>query len=195
MATLHRWQAAPTTLASAIESLARTVPLEGVVAFLASPYRFHVTRADGSAALTGSDGRPVPLGSVFEARLFGPDAELRWLSTRERGRAVIIAENPLELEDTWRPMESLQAELLPGHYLLWGEGVDAPTLASGWSRLVAARIGTLDVPVSGVRPGQRARIESVEYLVEYEPHGNVAVADERLLRLVALADLPSHGVA
>lgn len=195
MASVHRWWAAPMTLRDAIMGLARVLPIDGATAFLATPGRFIVARAEVSGALATGDGRPVVLGDVFEARLFCPAAELRWLGTREGGRAVIVAEESLALAaEAWRPLEPLQAELLSGHYLVWGEGLEAPAdLAAGWSRLAMARIGALDVPLAGVGPGARVQIESVEYLVEHE-HGNVAVAEERFLRLVALAGEAPKGV-
>lgn len=144
--------------------------------------------------------------AVFEARLFNPLAELRWLHRQNgEGDAALIAEEATDitgcLAQQLPPLTAIHT--LMQTYLLWGEGVD-PTKSSmpdGWSRLTTSRIGRLDVPVSGVdnHKNKRVQLRALEYLAEYdadgsvvqsdnEPdskklHGNVAVVEERLLSL------------
>jgi CRISPR-associated protein (TIGR03984 family) len=67
-------------------------------------------------------------------------------------------------------------------YLLWGEGLSGSP-ATGWSYLAAARVGRLAVPVAQLAQRQRVQLKAREYLVTADEHGNVAVADERLLGL------------
>src|SRR5262249_37772176 len=142
--------------------------------------------------LRGSDGRAVDLSAMFEARVFGAKAELRWLndpSGEGKHRAVILAEEDLvgTLGDPWGDPERIVViEALPQTYLLWGEGTEprkkgkGRPLATGWSELGTARIGGLAVPVPGVHAaGQRVLLRTVEYLAEAD-HGNVVVQDERL---------------
>ena len=65
-----------------------------------------------------------------------------------------------------------------------GQPGPATGLASGWSRLIEARIGALEVPLS-LPPGSRARLRVREYFADLgDGHGNVALLEERLLELV-----------
>lgn len=138
--------------------------------------------------LKGSDGRPVDLSSVYEARVFSKEAELRWLNDpthEKRHRAVILTEQDRLASEGWDRSELKSViTTLPQTYLLWGEGTQAkPPLADGWSLLGTPRIGGLAVPIGGARNNrQRVLLHTLEYLTEGE-YGNVVVADERLCRL------------
>jgi CRISPR-associated protein (TIGR03984 family) len=146
-------------------------------------------------------GREVPLDQVFEARVFSCRAELRWLHrSNGDGGAVLLSEDPdclSECGNTLTEDVSLTAlETVKHTYLLWGKGVNVET--DGWSLLTEARIGKLWVPLTGLGDG-RAHLSAVEYLAEYDGsgtvvgngrpagmenrHGNVGVAEERLLTL------------
>jgi CRISPR-associated protein (TIGR03984 family) len=81
------------------------------------------------------------------------------------------------------PLERTVLDTHPLTYLLWGEGVGPNHgLGARWGRLAAARIGILDVPVEGIGTLWRVKLHALEYLAEYA-HGNVAVAEERLMKL------------
>lgn len=132
------------------------------------------------------------LSNCFEARIFNETAELRWLNhTGGSGRAVLLSEQPIDPQygDTELPaLEFLK--VLSQQYLLWGEGVENATSTrspvSGWSRLSTARIGKLDVPVSGIKEKQRVVLKVREYLQAEQDYGNVFVAEERLIGLAPL---------
>lgn len=133
---------------------------------------------------------PANVQSVYEARVFSPQAELRWLndpSPEARHRAVIVSESPLGgplASAPWRRTECNVRDTLDQQYLLWGQG-GTRACPAGWSELATARIGVLPVPIGGVQAGERVVLKTVEYLCERE-HGNVIVADERLVRLEVL---------
>jgi CRISPR-associated protein (TIGR03984 family) len=178
-------------LADALAAFTATIPAgeRHAVALLYAPAwcRFAVLRKDGSLAWS-SKGQPADLASVFEARVFHAEAELRWWndpSALGKHRLAVLADVPLDgtLKTGPQPIFGvLEGET----YLLWGEGLPSdprePDDGDGWSRLGTARIGTLDVPLPGIDHKKRARLVSKEYLVERD-HGNVVVLDERLVRL------------
>jgi CRISPR-associated protein (TIGR03984 family) len=173
------------TLPEALQSCATALTADGgAVALLYAPRwcRFAKFGADG--VLRGPDGQPQPLATVFEARVFGPQAELRWLNDPAgRHRVVLLAESEQALAGFETDEVKHLGEPLPQTYLLWGEGTGTEG-AAGWSRLATARIGPLDVPLPGVRHRQRVVLRSVEYLVsEEQHHGNTVVAEERLVGL------------
>lgn len=127
------------------------------------------------------------LDSVFEARIFNEEWELRWLNFSEGlGKAVLLSEQP-EIANSFsensQPLNFLES--LPQTYLLWGEGTDKETNA-GWSRLATARIGKFDVPVEGITRTQGVQLVSKEYLDEIDKFGNVAVVEERLIKLKSI---------
>lgn len=138
---------------------------------------------------------PMDASRVFEARLFSQSAELRWLndpSIEAAHAAVIVSERQLPLlhqaEDSLAEARGRwQEHNLPvmrgpqQRYLLWGEGLGR-YMGNGWSALAAARIGKLHVPLPGVGAQGRVQLVAQEYLQERE-HGNMVVAEERLLGL------------
>jgi CRISPR-associated protein (TIGR03984 family) len=170
------------------EALAAFPKLGGeAVGLLYSPRSCDFAMTSGGQ-VKGSDGRPVELSAVYEARVFSKEAELRWLNDpthEKRHRAVILTEQNSPVLEGWERSE-LKAVIavLPQTYLLWGEGTEAkPPLADGWSLLATPRIGGLPVPIRGAgNIRQRVLLHTLEYLTESE-YGNVVVADERLCRL------------
>lgn len=159
---------------------------EGSVGLLYSP-RSCVFAMMAAGRPNGSDGRPVDLSAVYEARVFSKETELRWLNDpthEKRHRAVILIEQDRSVGEGWERSELSIIDKLAQTYLLWGEGTEAKSrLADGWSLLATPRIGGLAVPVGGARNDrQRVLLHTLEYLTECD-YGNVVVADERLCRL------------
>lgn len=140
--------------------------------------------------LTGADGEAITLEPVFEARIFSQTSELRWLNVLNgNGRAVLVSEsNILGIFDTACDLPYF--ETLPQQYILWGQGMTIPKeekILDGWSRLGAARIGAMDIPIAGInRNEQRVILKATEYLQEVDDYGNVAVVEERLTELKIL---------
>lgn len=168
------------------------------VALLYTPTRCVFARIDGTGNLEfAPKSETVELADVFEARVFhdGGDgstgAELRWVEDPrgDQHRAAILTEiEPIPMIAGWQTSETIPCVAvldtkgrLDQQYLLWGESL-GPS-ASGWVKLATAQIGTISVPCGGVtKAKQRVRLKTREYFKEYE-HGNVAVFDERLVRL------------
>lgn len=169
------------------EALAKFGKASGeAVGLLYSPRSCDFATMSGGQ-LKGSDGRPVDLSAVYEARVFSANAELRWLNDpthEKRHRAVILTEEDRPAGEEWATEPVSVIEKLAQTYLLWGEGTEAkPPLVNGWSLLATPRIGGRAVPIGGARNNrQRVLLHTLEYLTESE-YGNVVVADERLCRL------------
>jgi CRISPR-associated protein (TIGR03984 family) len=127
------------------------------------------------------------LDSVFEARIFNEECELRWLNfSGGLGKAVLLSENPEKANSFRDKNETLNyLEKLEQTYLLWGEGTDKE-IDAGWSKLATARIGKLDVPIEGITRTQGVQLVSKEYLGEIDKFGNVAVVEERLIKLQSI---------
>jgi CRISPR-associated protein (TIGR03984 family) len=150
--------------------------------------------ADGKSADQFADNPDEFASSVFEARVFNKQVELRWLHESEgKGRAVLLSDDGEDvnlddyLSDVSQPTEwpklNQIIKTLPQTYLLWGEGVKRPNdLFRDWSRLTTARIGRLHVPIQ-VDEKRRVHLIAKEYLAQVDDHGNVAVVDERLIAL------------
>jgi len=120
----------------------------------------------------------------FEARIFNSNYELRWLNqSNGEGIAVLLSEQGIE--SYFKKSVDLDAiKAQEQAYFLWGEGYKA-ILKPGWSRLTTARLGKLDIPVGGVNQSkQRVKLITKEYFqCLAELHGNVIVAEERLMDL------------
>jgi len=160
---------------------------EGGGALLYAVAWCRVALPDVGGVLRDERGQPVELASVYEARAFGANAELRWLNAANgSGRAVLLTERE-PLLDGWERRDNEFLGTIRQRYLLWGKVEEA--YVPGWSSLVSNRVGKLLVPVSGAG-GQRVALESMEYLGEFD-HGNVAVFEERLLGLTPGGS--SHG--
>ena len=172
------------TLIEAVKSC--TSIIQDAVALLYSPTfcRFLKVNADGD--FTDSNGAIFNVQSVFEARIFNSDHELRWLNQKGgKGKAVLLSEQTIS--NFGNPIPEISAlDVLKQEYLLWGQGVS--DYGNGWSKLSEARIGTLDVPLGGVNNKKmRAKLIAKEYIGLCEgkagEYGNVAVLEERLIKL------------
>jgi CRISPR-associated protein (TIGR03984 family) len=181
---LHVLTADGQELPETLRVFGTTLSPEGAVLLAYSPRRCFFARLGPDGTATGAAGAPIDLREVYEVRAFHSEAELRWRNDPGRSRrhqTVILADRELGLALSPRPQPGVRGRLRQT-YLLWGGGDDSAGLGAGWSRLSNRRIGSLDVPLGGVRPGQRVLLQAVEYLTEGE-HGNVSVLDERLVGL------------
>lgn len=124
-----------------------------------------------------SNQQHLNLSLVFEARIFNSDYELRWLNRANRiGQAVLLSESILPDDKPLNAIDTRQ-----NTYYLWGEGISSNL--SDWSILATARIGKLEVPLSGLRNNEKARLVTREYFEVCDEYGNVAIAEERILGL------------
>ncbi|MDT0616495.1 type III-D CRISPR-associated protein Csx19, partial [Streptomyces lancefieldiae] len=137
MTTLHARAAQGVTLAEALTATA----FPTAVALLSAPHAHtvaHVT--EGRCRTRQAD--PYDLSTVFEARVFDGERELRWLcDSGDRGRAVLLTEDETLLPDAFpEPVAPLPATaVLAAHYLLWGRPAGGD---EGWTVLHTPRIGS-----------------------------------------------------
>jgi len=181
---LYGYTRQPYSLADSLKALAQSIGDSAATAILYSPRRCELARFS-NGQLQGSNGEPADTGNVFEARVFNESVELRWLndpSGAQQHRAVILTEqDSSESLADWQASQQDVIQTLPQTYLLWGEGT-GKSAASGWSELATARIGGFSVPIGNVGKNQRLLLNSVEYIVEADCHGNAVVFDERLIK-------------
>jgi CRISPR-associated protein (TIGR03984 family) len=169
-------------------------PTAGAVALLSTPQAFVIATVRENSRCTTVD-TDAPLDDVFEARVFTPDAELRWTATftgtaGATGRAALLTENPalLPAGPFGEEVAVIEAvDTIGARYLLWGRPVPDDPAPDGWITLHTPRIGVLRVPApaSGTRPSPQERVQLAarEYVCTEPRHGNAYVAEERLLRL------------
>ncbi|MBO4270947.1 CRISPR-associated protein Csx19 [Microbispora triticiradicis] len=170
---LHAVTASGATLAEALEATG----LDGACALLTTPSAYQVARVTGHTCVTRSG--PVDLAAVYEARVFSPDVELRWMESASAS-AVVLAEDERLLPDSFGDrLDPLPAaRTIEARYLVWGA---VQAAMDGWATLSSARVGVLDVPaLTAVRDG-RVRLAAREYVAVDPQHGNAYVAEERLL--------------
>lgn len=151
------------------------------VALLYSPNQCQFAKLQNTT-LTGSHGQEIDLQFVFEARVFNEQCEMRWLNIIDgQGTAVMISDQTLGscLDEELPELSAIAT--LEQKYLIWGEKTDT-SIRNGWTRLATARIGALDVPIV-LSTGKRVQLTAIEYLTEDEEYGNVAVVEERLIKL------------
>ena len=192
MTSLYAWRKEEVELAGAIADCAEA--LQGAVGlFYSLPWcRFGQLKQDNNTIKVHDFEGEMQLDLVFEARIFNQTAELRWLKSGELGTAVLLSE-----EEDWKganlpdgynktTLDNLEA-LDRSNYLLWGEGTNIQK--NGWSCLTAARIGKLYVPIAAIEPKKRVQlvvqeyIGEVEYIGKVDKYGNMAVVEERLIKL------------
>jgi CRISPR-associated protein (TIGR03984 family) len=159
------------------------------IALLYTPSACFLAQAQGEG-VTGYDGKSADLTTVFEARIFNPSCEVRWLhKSGGKGSGVFLSENASGPGD-WVSLSPVGSIKEPENhrYLLWGMTVkdDAKELATGWSWLAAANIGKYAIPLAGDGLERRARLVYREYIglapgEAGDRHGNVTVCEERLL--------------
>ena len=138
---------------------------------------------DKAANDTQTSGEGFNLGSVFEARLFNAQADVRWLHAREgRGEAAAVAEtSKLKLFGIEEPSgQECATPPIKQTYMLWGAGSGDST--EKWSEMTTARTGAFLVPVPHLARQERVQFNSVEYVKSYRD-GNLGVFEERLTGL------------
>ena len=183
--TLYRYRAdGQMSLIDAIAACQKA--LEGAIALLYSPQSCTLARLAPDGTLRDAGDRAIDLTDVFEARLFNAVCELRWLNRLAGvGDAALIAETAQQSLNGFAATAPQACEPLPQQYLLWGERAKR-TKAEGasWQRLADARIGKLDIPLTqGFAQDQRVYLKTREYLDAVDDYGNVAVIEERLVKL------------
>ena len=160
------------------------------VALLYTPEKCLFARLVG-VELLGPDNQPIPLNSVYEARVFSPQAELRWLNGPDgKHRAAILSESEIPIDDGRRLESIVTVDDIEddNQYLLWGKSTGPAPGRPGWSLLNTPRIGDLMIPLADVKPGRRVILKAREYLAAEEEHGNVSVVEERLMKLEVVND-------
>ncbi|NJP97984.1 hypothetical protein HCN51_52650 [Nonomuraea sp. FMUSA5-5] len=171
MTTLYTAFTQDVTLA---EALAKA-DMEGACAFLTTPTAFSIARVRGGTCEM-PQGR-VDLAAVYEARVFTPRAELRWMETE--GHAVVLTEEegilPPSFSEHLPPMQAVAT--LPARYLVWGH---ASSPRPGWVTLRSREVGAITLP-SPRSATDRVRLTAREYVVADTDHGNAYVAEERLV--------------
>ncbi|WP_164555544.1 MULTISPECIES: CRISPR-associated protein Csx19 [unclassified Streptomyces] len=178
MITLYSRAASDISLSTALDAV---TGLDGAVAFLSTP-REHITARVRDGRCHTRDG-VRSLDTVFEARIFDEDKEVRWLSTSgHQGRAVALSEEPGLLPDSFpdRLADLSAAEAIESHYLLWGQALPGE---GEWTTLHTPQIGTLHVPFPAPEPRRRLRLAAREYVCAEPEHGNAYVGEERLVRI------------
>ncbi len=159
--------------------------LEDAIALLYSPQSCILARLASDGALRNASGHAIDLTSVFEARLFNEGCELRWLNRRTGvGDAALISEAAQHSLVGFAATDSQTCEPLPQRYLLWGERARSQPSVDSWRRLADARIGKLDIPLAqSFGQEQRVYLKTREYLAVADDYGNMAVIEERLVKL------------
>lgn len=147
-----------------------------------------VTVEANSGRVTNSEGWTPD--AIFEARIFNSDYELRWLNIQTGiGKGAILSETALipdAFTEAGADVSVMVKDMTECHdmaYLLWGSQLSPQaSLPEGWSALGAQQIGTLPIPIPTLPKQGRVYLKTVEYFQEYD-HGNVGVAEERLIQL------------
>jgi len=135
-------------------------------AILYSPKKCHLALFDGAKFVDEND-KEINVSNVYEARIFNPDKELRWLASGEN----------ITLTDVYLKNEKDFVDTVDQKYLLWGQSTGKSN--ENWTQFAEARIGAFFVPIPNVADKGYAQFTAVEYLKEFED-GNVAVFEERL---------------
>ncbi len=158
--------------------------LEGAIALLYSPQACTLVQLASDSTLRNAGNNEVNLTNVFEARIFNEACELRWLNCVDgSGDAALIAESE-QTAAGFAAIHPKPCEALAQRYLLWGERAKNQPNSEGWQRLAEARIGKIDIPLAqAFKQEQRIYLKTLEYLAVADVYGNVAVIEERLVKL------------
>ena len=165
-----------TSLAEALKVLGK----EAVGLFYGSGQcRFGRVAPDGQVVWPPNE--KIELSAFYEARVFNPDAELRWWNDPVEGkhRAALVSEQKLTPAGWAEPKEIPVIDTMDPSYLLWGQATGVSPPPPGWTTLTTARIGKLDVPIAS---DKQIVLKAREYFTEF-CDGNLAVGEERLLEL------------
>ena len=148
-------------------------------------YYLEPAQAQWVRVLTGGElsHPPVHGDLVFEARFFDGRQEWRWHRDGDSCHGAWIAEDPATPPESWTVIEALTVEPLELEhpYLLWGTASKSPT-PPGWTAMASARTGPYDLPAV-ITEKRTARLVAREYAARVDDQGNVAVVEERLLRI------------
>ncbi|MBW4652153.1 MAG: TIGR03984 family CRISPR-associated protein [Kaiparowitsia implicata GSE-PSE-MK54-09C] len=184
--TLYRYRAdGQMSLMDAIAACQEA--LDGAIALLYSPQCCTLARLAPDGTLRDAGDRTVDLTDLFEARLFNPVCELRWLNRLSGvGDAALISEAAQQSLTEFTAIDSQACECLSQQYLLWGERARSQPSVDSWQRLADARVGKLDIPLAqSFGQDQRVYLKTCEYLAvaDGDEYGNMAVIEERLVKL------------
>lgn len=133
----------------------------------------------------GQEKEANQLSDIFEARIFNPSCELRWLNQNcGSGKAVLLSESEQSLE-SFTALNPITCESLKQEYLLWGKKAKNQPNQEGWQTLSEARIGKLNIPLSEIiKDDQRVYLQTCEYISnQFDNYRNYAVIEERLVKL------------
>jgi len=192
--TLYGFTLAQVTLADAIQPIGDGCD----TGLLYTPARCYFARRE-AGGLRNVEGRGAALDRVFEARVFGPADELRWLrDPQQAGRGTVTYLSQTDAGPAgWSRLTPIpHLAVRPNRYLLWGQVLPVRTDGSvprdGWVVLATSRIGELPVPFGGpLQEGQGLRLIAREYLGQAqvrdgeEGHGNRVVRAECLYGIEA----------
>ncbi|SDG62332.1 CRISPR-associated protein, TIGR03984 family [Sinosporangium album] len=158
----------------ALPQTLNTAAFEGACALLTAPSAYHVAKVEDGRCVTPSG--PVDLSTVYEARLFTPTAEVRWVGS---GAAVFLTEdeNAAPPLFTWPLPDVSAVTTFDRTYLVWGS---VATAANGWISLRSSRTADLTLPMAQAPGADRVVLTAKEYVVADPEHGNAYVAEERL---------------
>ena len=180
--TLYSYRAKKTLTVSEAITACQHI-LEGAIGLLYSPQACTLVRLAPDGTLHDADTKEVSLTNIFEARIFNENCELRWLNELDgSGRAALVAESEISAAGFGK-INTKACDALEQRYLLWGEKAKDNN-TEGWQRLAEARIGKLNIPLAQtIEKEQRVYLKTLEYLAVVDDYGNVAVTEERLVRL------------
>ena len=127
---------------------------KGTLGLFYAPKQCQFGRWD-NGKISDAQGQPFALGQVFEARLFHPTAEVRWLRepySDALGRAVYLMDNEHKSQTAfkgkgWQTQTLNNLSLQNNQYMLWGDYWETDDSTEGWSALATTRIGKLSVPL------------------------------------------------
>lgn len=188
--TLYSYRAIGMSLETAIAAVSSYLPT--AIALLYSPQQCRLARLSENGKLYDAYNRDESVKlkysslDIFEARLFNPDGELRWLNREDGlGDTAFITEKTVSLEG-FESLEPQAGASLEQQYLIWGEKANGRPNADNWQRLAEARIGKLDVPLTQpLQKNQRVYLITKEYIAPVDQYENCAVIEERLIKLEA----------
>lgn len=177
--TVHRW-----TFPCADRDVASWVAkLPGALAFVYRPDAFVIGKADGAGRLLDHEDRPIDFALAYEAVIFDPSREMRWVREGEGGRITAVSEDASAF-DGKRDDIATYGKPHDISYLLWGRANERA--GDGWCTMHNAQVGTIHIPVE--EPGDW-RLAAREYFVREETHGNVAFGFQRLREFVRAEDI------
>lgn len=149
---------------------------QDVIGFLYTPEKAFFSIPDRLGRFSSPPG--IHYSTVFEARFFNEQAELRWLKEQgDHGRMVILTER-----SNWDGLPNFNSQNFLdkcfNQYVLWGIE-DKVRSTSEWLCLHEDRIGELMVPY--IPTEGNVYLKTIEYFGRFDDFGNVAVTEERLI--------------